>query len=94
VPDCDACNEVWEESFPSSDPPASSAPGHSSRSRAAVTGAAAALSAGQRQRDATIRAGKRSSPSALRLDTPKEADYFGRGGILHYVLKQLLAPAL
>jgi aconitate hydratase len=29
----------------------------------------------------------------VRIDTPKERDYFRHGGILHYVLRQLAAPA-
>jgi aconitate hydratase len=28
----------------------------------------------------------------VRIDTPKERDYFRHGGILHYVLRQLAAP--
>jgi aconitate hydratase len=28
----------------------------------------------------------------LRIDTPKELDYYQHGGILHYVLRQLAAP--
>jgi len=28
----------------------------------------------------------------VRIDTPKERDYFRHGGILHYVLRQLVAP--
>jgi aconitate hydratase len=32
-------------------------------------------------------------PLALRIDTPIEAEYFSAGGILPYVLEQLLAPA-
>jgi aconitate hydratase len=27
----------------------------------------------------------------VRIDTPKEAEYFRHGGILHYVLRQLAA---
>ena len=27
----------------------------------------------------------------VRIDTPKELDYYRNGGILHYVLRQLLA---
>jgi aconitate hydratase len=27
----------------------------------------------------------------LRIDTPKELDYYQHGGILHYVLRQLAA---
>jgi aconitate hydratase len=29
----------------------------------------------------------------LRIDTPKELDYYQHGGILHYVLRQLAAPS-
>lgn len=29
----------------------------------------------------------------VRIDTPKERDYFSHGGILHYVLRQLAGPA-
>jgi aconitate hydratase len=29
----------------------------------------------------------------VRIDTPKEREYFRHGGILHYVLRQLAAPA-
>ncbi len=29
----------------------------------------------------------------VRIDTPREADYFRHGGILHYVLRNLLAPS-
>jgi aconitate hydratase len=29
----------------------------------------------------------------VRIDTPKEADYFRHGGILQYVLRQLLTVA-
>jgi aconitate hydratase len=29
----------------------------------------------------------------VRIDTPKEADYYRHGGILHYVLRQLARPA-
>jgi aconitate hydratase len=28
----------------------------------------------------------------LRIDTPKELDYYQHGGILQYVLRQLAAP--
>ena len=37
-------------------------------------------------------AARRSSSTArVRIDTPREADYFRHGGILQYVLRQLLA---
>jgi aconitate hydratase len=29
----------------------------------------------------------------LRIDTPKELDYYQHGGILQYVLRQLAAPS-
>jgi aconitate hydratase len=29
----------------------------------------------------------------IRIDTPKERDYFEHGGILHYVLRQLATAA-
>ena len=32
-----------------------------------------------------------SFPARIRIDTPKERDYFENGGILHYVLRQLVA---
>ena len=33
------------------------------------------------------------APFALRIDTPIEVDYFLHGGILPYVLRQLIAEA-
>jgi|SRR5579875_674025 len=36
-------------------------------------------------------AGERRFQTILRIDTPREADYYRHGGILHYVLRQLLA---
>jgi aconitate hydratase len=33
-----------------------------------------------------------SFEARVRIDTPKERDYFRHGGILHYVLRQLAAP--
>jgi aconitate hydratase len=35
--------------------------------------------------------GKRSVPVKLRIDTPIEIDYYRHGGILPFVLRQLLA---
>jgi aconitate hydratase len=37
----------------------------------------------------TVRAGATELRAQVRIDTPKEADYFRHGGILHYVLRQL-----
>jgi aconitate hydratase len=47
-------------------------------------------------RDVTVRARKedgavREFKARLRLDTPQEVQYYRHGGILHYVLRQLLA---
>ncbi|MDP8984871.1 MAG: aconitate hydratase AcnA [Pseudomonadota bacterium] len=42
---------------------------------------------------ATADDGKKTEFEArLRIDTPKELDYYRHGGILHYVLRQLAAP--
>jgi aconitate hydratase len=48
----------------------------------------------ERSRDVRVTAaapdGKKKTFSAVvRIDTPKEQDYFIHGGILHYVLRQL-----
>ena len=41
---------------------------------------------------ATADGGKKTEFEArLRIDTPKELDYYQHGGILHYVLRQLAA---
>jgi aconitate hydratase len=39
-------------------------------------------------RDLTVRADDTEFQARVRIDTPKEADYFRHGGILHYVLRQ------
>jgi aconitate hydratase len=36
----------------------------------------------------TVRAGETEFTARVRIDTPKEADYYRNGGILHYVLRQ------
>jgi aconitate hydratase len=38
-----------------------------------------------------VRAGKKEFDAAVRIDTPQEALYYANGGILQYVLRQLLA---
>ncbi len=55
-----------------------------------VTGVADELNAGRLPVHATVRAGAREFQVRVRIDTPKEADYFRHGGILHYVLRQLV----
>jgi aconitate hydratase len=42
-------------------------------------------------REITVRAGDKEFQARVRIDTPKEADYFRHGGILPYVLRQLRA---
>ncbi len=46
-----------------------------------------------RHRDARRARIRSRSRRASRIDTPKEREYFRHGGILHYVLRQLAAPA-
>ena len=55
-----------------------------------ITGLAAAMNAGDPvPADVTVRAGERGFKARVRIDTPKEAQYFRHGGILQYVLRQL-----
>jgi len=62
-----------------------------------VEGIAAAVETGfAGGRDVTVRARRddgavREFKARLRLDTPQEVQYYRHGGILHYVLRQLLA---
>ncbi|HEU0317142.1 MAG TPA: aconitate hydratase, partial [Solirubrobacteraceae bacterium] len=58
-----------------------------------ITGVADELNAGRLPVHATVRAGEREFQVRVRIDTPKEADYFRHGGILHYVLRQLVTSA-
>jgi aconitate hydratase len=46
---------------------------------------------GGRAREIGVRADDRQFRTRVRIDTPKEADYFRHGGILHFVLRQLLS---
>ena len=39
----------------------------------------------------TVRAGETEFEATVRIDTPKEQRYFRHGGILQYVLRELLA---
>ena len=49
------------------------------------------LNAGELPSTVQVRAGDVTFDARVRIDTPKEADYFRHGGILQYVLRQLLA---
>ncbi|HEU4974528.1 MAG TPA: aconitate hydratase [Baekduia sp.] len=56
-----------------------------------ITGLAEPLNAGELPREVQVQAGDVSFAARVRIDTPKEADYFRHGGILRYVLRQLVA---
>jgi len=38
----------------------------------------------------TVKAGEKSFQATVRIDTPGEADYYRHGGIMQYVLRNLL----
>ena len=59
--------------------------------RFGITGFAEPLNAGELPKTCTVKAGDIEFEATVRIDTPKEADYFRHGGILQYVLRQLLA---
>jgi aconitate hydratase len=55
-----------------------------------ISGLAAPMNAGEPvPSEVTVRAGEREFKARVRIDTPKEAQYFRHGGILQYVLRQL-----
>ena len=56
-----------------------------------VTGFAEPLNAGELPKTCSVNAGEVEFEATVRIDTPKEADYFRHGGILQYVLRGLLA---
>jgi aconitate hydratase len=55
-----------------------------------ITGLAEPLNAGDLPRTVTVRADDTEFEARVRIDTPKEADYFRHGGILQYVLRSLM----
>ena len=55
--------------------------------------AVAGLSGDSLPRELTVRADDKEFTVVLRIDTPKEADYYRHGGILQYVLRQLAGVA-
>jgi aconitate hydratase len=57
----------------------------------AISGVAEALNAGAMPTAAAVTAGEIQFEAPVRIDTPKEVDYFRHGGILPYVLRQLAA---
>jgi aconitate hydratase len=56
-----------------------------------ITGLAEPLNAGELPREVEVKAGDKEFIARVRIDTPKEAEYFRHGGILRYVLRQLAA---
>jgi aconitate hydratase len=56
-----------------------------------ITGLAEALNRGELPREVEVVADDKRFKARVRIDTPKEADYYRHGGILHYVLRQLAA---
>ncbi|HLW96237.1 MAG TPA: aconitate hydratase AcnA [Solirubrobacteraceae bacterium] len=56
-----------------------------------VSGVAEAIAAGRRPETATVSADGREFEVIVRIDTPMEVAYYRHGGILQYVLRQLLA---
>jgi aconitate hydratase len=57
-----------------------------------ITGWAEPISAGEAPpKTVQVRAGDVEFEARLRIDTPKEAEYFRHGGILKYVLRELLS---
>jgi aconitate hydratase len=74
-------------------PPGSSAGslGIDGHERFSIGGLAAQMNAGELPKTCTVRAGEVEFEAVVRIDTPKEAEYFRHGGILRYVLRQLLA---
>ncbi len=65
--------------------------GIDAREQFSVSGFAEPLNAGGLPKTCTVRAGDVEFEATVRIDTPKEADYFRHGGILQYVLRGLLA---
>jgi aconitate hydratase len=54
-----------------------------------ITGLAEPLNNGELPREVTVKADDKEFKARVRIDTPKEADYFRHGGILLYVLRSL-----
>ena len=57
----------------------------------AITGFADVLNDGGLPKTCQVKAGDVEFEATVRIDTPKEGDYFRHGGILQYVLRQIVA---
>ncbi len=53
----------------------------------------ARIGQGELPRELVVRAGSKELRARVRIDSPKEAEYFRHGGILQYVLRRLAAQA-
>jgi aconitate hydratase len=49
-----------------------------------------ALNSGGVPKEVTVTAGAKTFKATVRIDTPGEADYYRHGGIMQFVLRQLL----
>jgi aconitate hydratase len=58
-----------------------------------IEGLAEPLNRGEAPDEVTVRAGEVEFAARVRIDTPKEAEYFRHGGILPYVLRRLRAES-
>jgi aconitate hydratase A / 2-methylisocitrate dehydratase len=58
-----------------------------------IAGFAEAMNGGDIPREVTVKAGDQEFQARVRIDTPKEAEYFRHGGILEFVLRQLHGTA-
>jgi aconitate hydratase len=67
--------------------------GIDARESVVIEGFAASLNGGELPRSCNVRIGDQSFEATVRIDTPKEAEYFRHGGILQYVLRGLLASS-
>ncbi|MBJ7329783.1 MAG: aconitate hydratase [Solirubrobacteraceae bacterium] len=56
-----------------------------------ITGIAEPMNAGELPKTVEVQAGDKTFTAKVRIDTPKEADYYRNKGILLYVLRQLVA---
>jgi aconitate hydratase len=65
--------------------------GIDAREPVVIEGFAASLNGGELPRSCNVRIDDQSFEATVRIDTPKEAEYFRHGGILQYVLRGLLA---
>jgi len=61
------------------------------REPVAIAGFSEPLNAGELPRSCQVSVGGKAFEARVRIDTPKEAEYFRHGGILQYVLRELLA---